>query len=243
MSEQDATQSSTKQRRSRKTNTINQENGKQAPATQRPANDDTEAWKVYWKTQGQPWRTEPEIDAERQKYLAERRNIIPDIEKCIYSFKDIKLTRADVEWLLATHENGRGPVDWSDEKQRKRIGLDLRRADLRYMDLSYLPLSCLLGGEYTKDEWLTIAIASSDIAGIHLEGANLIETQLESSNFTCAHLEGANLTRAHLEEADLRLARLEESFLRGVSLRGCNCIEHIWRQQDWVEFTSVVRQN
>lgn len=63
-----------------------------------------EAWKAYWKAQGQPWRIEPEIEVERQRYLAERRSITPKIEEGIYPFKDIKLTRADVEWLLATHE-------------------------------------------------------------------------------------------------------------------------------------------
>src|SRR2546429_693143 len=55
-----------------------QDNGKVA-TLQRPTTDDPNAWKTYWETQAQPWRTEPEIDAERQKYLAERRNIEPDI--------------------------------------------------------------------------------------------------------------------------------------------------------------------
>jgi hypothetical protein len=32
-------------------------------------NDNTQAWKAYWKAQGQPWCTESEIDVERQKYL------------------------------------------------------------------------------------------------------------------------------------------------------------------------------
>jgi len=80
-----------------------------------PTTNDSEAWKAYWEAQGWPWRTEPEIDAQRQKYLAERRTIMPDFEKGIYPFKDIKLNRADVEWLLATHENGLGPVDWNDK--------------------------------------------------------------------------------------------------------------------------------
>jgi hypothetical protein len=77
--------------------------------------DDREVWHHYWQVQGQPWRTEPEIDEERQKYLTERRHITPNIEQGIYPFKSEKLSRADVEWLLATHENGCGPVDWSDE--------------------------------------------------------------------------------------------------------------------------------
>ena len=97
-----------------------QDNG-QVSTLQRPISDDPEAWKTYWKAQGCRWRTEPEIDAQRQMYLAERRNIVPGIEKGIYPFKDVepKLTRADVEWLLATHENNRGPVDWNDESQEK----------------------------------------------------------------------------------------------------------------------------
>ena len=33
---------------------------------QRPTTNEEEAWKAYWKAQGQEWRTEPEIDAERQ---------------------------------------------------------------------------------------------------------------------------------------------------------------------------------
>src|SRR5689334_16109002 len=102
----------------------NQDNG-QVSTLQRPAADDPNAWKEYWTAKGWPWRTEPEIDAERQKYLAERHAVIPNIEKGIYPFRDIKLSRADVEWLLATHENGRGPVDWSDENQYSRSGLDL----------------------------------------------------------------------------------------------------------------------
>src|SRR2546423_1145876 len=138
MNEEDSRQSSIKQRRSRKTNIANQENSN---SSQRPADDDDkEAWKTYWNKQGQPWRTEPEINAERQKYLAERRDIKPDIEKGIYPFKDIKLSRSDVEWLLATHDNGHGPLHWSDVRAREREGIDVRGAILSRVDLSYLPL-------------------------------------------------------------------------------------------------------
>ena len=30
---------------------------------------DAETWKAYWNVQGQPWRTEPVIDEERQQRL------------------------------------------------------------------------------------------------------------------------------------------------------------------------------
>lgn len=65
--------------------------------TSRPAADDRNGWHVYWAAQGQPWRTEPEIDPKRQTELAQRRTTIPDIEKGIYPFKRMKLSRADIE--------------------------------------------------------------------------------------------------------------------------------------------------
>src|SRR5512135_2020896 len=95
--------------------------------TQQPARVDpqssprsAEDWRKLWQAKGFPWRTEPEIDVKRQEELSKRRTIVPDIEKGIYPFKGMKLSRADVEWLLATHDNGRGPVDWNDESQRER---------------------------------------------------------------------------------------------------------------------------
>jgi hypothetical protein len=117
----------------------------QTPAP-RPTVDDCEAWHVYWKAQGQLWRREPEIDTKRREELDQRRAIVPDIEKGIYPFSNVKLSRADVEWLLATHENGQGPVDWHDGHQRARMGLDLRGTDLRQVNLNRLPLARLSGG-------------------------------------------------------------------------------------------------
>ncbi len=128
----------------------------------RPTTNDTKAWGGYWTALSMPWRTEPEIDAGRQAFLTERRMTVVDEEQDIYPFADMALSRADIEWLLATHESGAmvGPVDWSDESQRGREGLDLRRARLgrieaaRHeadgktlaLDLSYLPLAGLRAG-------------------------------------------------------------------------------------------------
>src|SRR3954453_18086216 len=75
-----------------------------------PPADDHEAWKIYWKASGQPWRTEPENSIKRQQELAQHRAIMPDIQGGIYPFKGMKLSRADVEWLLAVLDD-RGPVD------------------------------------------------------------------------------------------------------------------------------------
>src|SRR5438132_1445092 len=138
MSEQDVRLSSTKQRR-----------------------------KAHWQKQGNLWRTEPEIDAKRQAYLANQRNNTPDIKQGFYPFKDIKLSRADIEWLLATHENREGPIDWDERDERVRIGLNLIGANLQGQDLHELPLA---------------------EAGVHLEGADLSGAHLEGAHLSNAYL-------------------------------------------------------
>jgi uncharacterized protein YjbI with pentapeptide repeats len=179
-------------------------------AIPRPLNDDKGAWTAYWFQQGQPWRTELEIDSERQKYLDERRQITPDMKEGKYPFKDIKLTRADVEWLLATHENGKGPVVWNDISQRTRRGIDLCGADLCYVDLRHLPLTRLHAGlsydlHPSKEE--------RNKAAIRLQGADLRYTHLEGANLSWADLKDADIWRAHLEEADIHKARLHGAYL------------------------------
>ena len=92
------------------------EHNGEAPGSNRPAPEGCTSWPDHWTAQGIPWRTEPAIDEERQRYLAERRAVEPDIERGIYASRDkkgpIKLSRADMGWLLATHESAgmRGPV-------------------------------------------------------------------------------------------------------------------------------------
>jgi len=157
-----------------------EQDGTKATALQRPVNDDKEAWKKYWQAQGQPWRTESEIDSVRQTFLTERLAIKPDIEQGIYPFKDMKLARADVEWLLANHEKGQGPVDWSDEHQQERLGLDLRGADLRQVNLQRLPLIRMRGGLHSY-EWFEASEAQRNMAAIHLEGADLRWARLEGA--------------------------------------------------------------
>src|SRR6266567_3144348 len=194
---------------------MSEPDGTQKTALQRPSNDDKGAWKAYWMTRGQPWRTEPEIDAKRQEYLAERRTIIPEIEQGIYPFKDIKLSRADVEWLVAAHEEGRGPVDWDDERQRKRKGLDLRGADLRRLNLSRLPLTGMHAG---SRHWSYATEDQHKAALAHLEGTSLVYAHLEGAFLAYAHLERAWLSEARLESADLRFAHLEGAYLGNAHL-------------------------
>ncbi len=198
---------------------LSEQNGTQVPTLQRPTTNDPDAWKTYWAAQGWHWRTEPEIDTERQKYLAERRAIKPDIEQGIYPFKDIKLSRADVEWLLVTHENGRGPVDWSDKSQRERWGLDLRGANLCQVDLSFLPLARLRGG-LGWEEWFKTTEQQRKMATVLMVGANLVETNVNGANLVGAELERADLRWTELEIANLRWAQLNGANLVGAQLNG-----------------------
>src|SRR5947209_7411482 len=204
-----------------------QDNG-QVTILKYPTTDKREDWKAYWEAQGQPWRTEPEINNERQKYLDERRNIRPDIEQGIYPFKDVRLSRADVEWLLATHENGRGPVDWNDENQQQRQGLDLCGADLHNEDLRALPLTGLHGGYVGSGTFGELKVPvypeQFTVAAINLENSILIGAHLERAILTHARLVNGSLFNAHLEKADMRSAHLKNARLQGAYLAGANLL-------------------
>lgn len=220
---------------------MSQQDGTQEQALLAPSTDNREAWQAYWQKLGQAWRTEPEIDEERQHYLAERLASPVDEYQGIYPFKHIELKRADVEWLLATHENGRGPVDYYDETQQDRVGIDLRGADLRHANLQNLPLARLVG-DVTWRQWFDLSaeqhlmaavhLESADLKGAHLEeanleyaylqGADLRRAHLEKANLGTAQMQGAYLEEAHLERADLWLARLDEAFIWGTNLAEVN---------------------
>jgi uncharacterized protein YjbI with pentapeptide repeats len=178
-----------------------------------PTTNDLDAWSAYWKAHNQPWRTEPEIDTKRQKELVARCTIIPDIKHGIYPFTGMKLNRADIEWLLGSHENGCGPVNHGDESQWKHNELDLRDADLRGQDLHNLPLMHMLGS-LRWQEWAYTTPEQREAAVVHLEGANLSYTHLEKANLRGAHLERANLYAAHLEGTGLYAAHLEGANLK-----------------------------
>ena len=167
------------------------------------------------------WQTEPEIDSERQQFLCQRLTIAPDIQQSIYPFKGIALTRADIEWLLITHEQGRGPVEWNEPAQRERQGLDLRGADVRHVNLRGLPLACLRGG-LTREEWVATTLEQRALAGVHLEQSELSEAYLEGALLRGAFLQRASLRSTHLEQAVLFQAHLEQAYLRMAHLEGAN---------------------
>lgn len=212
----------------------------------RPNNDDRDSWRDYWQQMGQPWRTEQEIDLKRQQFLSERRAIVPNIEKGIYPFKDVKLYRADVEWLLATHEQGRGPIDWSDESQREHKGLDLRGAILIGENLQELPLTRLRAG-LDWGEGSNLTLDQIKQAATHFEHADLRDTHLEDAILCYTHFEHARLSYAYvnkanmvgvrlvnatlintcLQEADLSEARCEDAYFLGADAKK-TCLREVY---------------
>jgi Pentapeptide repeats (8 copies) len=162
-----------------------------------------------------PWRSQKEIDKDRQNFLAERRAIKPDVATGLYPFQGVTLDCADIEWLLATHESNRvhGPVDWDDGVQRKRIGIDVRGAILNDVDLGGLPLARTCGG-MTGIDYDNATAKQRDMARVHMPDVRLRYARLEGSIFTHANMENADLVSAHLEGADLF----------GVSLNGKNVV-------------------
>jgi uncharacterized protein YjbI with pentapeptide repeats len=136
--------------------------------------------------------TEPEISLERQEELKQCLKPIPDSIQGLYPFRGMKLDRADVEWLSATHDSGRDPVDWVNEPDSGLTGLDLRGADLRQADLHHLPLNRLRGG-FTMMEYRVATVEQRRMAVVLMEEANLFGAQLERANLYSAlqlHLVG-----------------------------------------------------
>src|SRR5258708_28085662 len=99
-----------------------------------PSNtNDLETWKAYWKEQGQPWRTEPAIDEARQQQLLSYYQGVVDIERGMYHFKGVRLSRADVEWVLAMAETTsaeRSLRGRNGGQQHKSVGLPLTSVSL-----------------------------------------------------------------------------------------------------------------
>lgn len=179
----------------------------------------------------QSWQAESEIEPSRRQYLAQRRDTITvDVERGIFPFKGVSLTRADIEWLLASHDGGRGPVIWGDDAQHGRTGLDLRGADLHGVNLSGLPLAYLLGG-LTVEEREALRTAHYDEDPMHVE-----DRVRECSEMAAVHLEGANLTRVHLEGAVLRHAHMQAADLTG-ALMGVD------ESRAFVDFSHEARRN
>ena len=198
-----------------------QQTSQTVPAPVQHSPTSPEEWHRDWQAKGYPWRKEPEIDERRQEELTKRRTIVPNIEKGIYPFKGMKLSRADVEWLLAIHENGQRRADWNDWRQPGPEGLDLRGADLRHVNLSLMPLTRLRAG-LKYEEWENANLEQRSMAVVLMEGASLRWAHLEGAHFYEADLKGADLREAHLEGAHFRGVHLEGAILRGAHLEGAS---------------------
>jgi uncharacterized protein YjbI with pentapeptide repeats len=172
---------------------------------ERPEQRDRESWRAYWDSVGQPWRFEPEISPERQHVLADRRAAGAGNAP----FAGVRLSRADVEWLLATHESRgmRGPVDAEDPEQRLRDGVNLQGADLRQARLGGLPL------------------ARANLSVARLDNANLSQAHLERASFAGSQLVSANLAKAWLMDASFRQANLQDANLTEAHLESANLFE------------------
>ncbi len=182
---------------------------------------------------GQTWRTEPEIDEQRQKDLVKRRTLRTNSEQNLAPFKDETLSRADVEWLLANHESEGvyGPVNLEDDRHGERTSIEISGANLVGVNLSHLPLTRIVGslstqGEVSEQHTLfTINLEKTNLAGAHLEEAYLAGARMSNANLTGGSLREALLNEAHLEKSVLNEADLEYADLTGSHLSGASLIE------------------
>ena len=185
--------------------------------------NDRETWRAYWSERGQPWRTEPQIDSGRQEQLTAALAVTVDIEQSVFPFKGTRLSRADVEWLIA--ENAQVEESKDDHSRAKddgqqpleEYGLDLRGADLSQVNLSGLPLARLRGG-LSLEESRHTTIEQNKAAAVNLTHADLSRAQLQGALLGWGMLDKAVLVEAHLEGADLGMASLREAILAGTHL-------------------------
>jgi uncharacterized protein YjbI with pentapeptide repeats len=187
---------------------------------------DPETWKAYWNGQGQPWRTEPIIDEERQQRLLSYSQGGVDIERGMYPFKGVRLSRADVEWLLALEEQRsvEAHTDGSKSVRQQAFGLDVRGADLSGVNLSHLPLMGLHAG-LSLEEGRHATAEQSRQAAANLAKADMSHAQLQRAQLSWATLDGAVLVEAHLEGADLAKTRLTQAILAGTYLEGADLMK------------------
>jgi hypothetical protein len=112
-----------------------------------------------------------------------------------------------------------GSVDWNDQKQRQRTGIDLRGADVRGALLGALPLTKLLGALEPLEAY-TVARSQRFLAVVQLEWADLSDAHLEFAQFGRPWLQRADLGRAYLYGAYPFVAHLEGPNLSEAKLAG-----------------------
>jgi uncharacterized protein YjbI with pentapeptide repeats len=209
----------------------------------RPTTDFKDDWKAYWTALGMPWRTEPEIDTERQGFLAEQRAAQPSYQRDVYPFSGRHLGRADIEWLLATHEHGgvRGPVmgsmfvaEVADPPNLSGIDLHGVALVLLARELSGQWEEAPIGAETGPNEppvmpgqdEPSLVRWGLDLRGADLHDAHLRTLPLEGlwggqrgDWWQGASADEREAAAVRLERADLRSALLQGSSLRHANLR------------------------
>ncbi len=150
------------------------------PRLQRPNTNDRDGWCAYWQALDQPWRAEPEIDTNRQKYLEGCLAIVPDSAQQRCPFKDVVLSRADVEWLLSTCGKEKKPVDLRASllQEGNFSGLPLEGADLSGAHLEGADLS---GAFFT---------GATDLSGIVLGNQQVVSDSSEGQSAASGGLAG-----------------------------------------------------
>lgn len=201
----------------------------------RPVNGDSESWNKYWTVLGQSWRREPEISEGRKGFLRTCLAVEDSLVKGVYKFKDVKLTRADVEWLLSNHNGGSGPVQLKESENAMEAylsGLDLRGADLEQVDLSELPLAGTMFGFAFSYLPALIDDASVRIEDIKLGPAklnlgNLASADLRGSDFANVTAIGANFSGSLLQSASFYDATMVRCNFSGAKLQGARLSEAV----------------
>jgi uncharacterized protein YjbI with pentapeptide repeats len=134
----------------------------------------------------------------------------PEAERGESAFNGVRLTGADVFWLVARTLAG------TDEAQAVAVKMgQLRRAQ----NNGFLPFNLRLDALHLEGAALVGAhLERASLVGAHLERASLVGAHLERASLSVAHLERADLEGAHLERADLSVAHLEGASLVGAHL-------------------------
>jgi uncharacterized protein YjbI with pentapeptide repeats len=209
------------------------------------------AWPDYGAARGMPWRTEPEIDSERQRFLADCRICRPFWQRDVYPFAGIQLARADIEWLLATHEDEGlvGPVvqNWVDEVPASLIeagtedglGASLAAGDLQQLAVDLLLRGVIEGsgqnevpedgaGDGGEDD-PQVTRWGLDLRGAQLAHVNLRSLPLDSTWgglgkdwWDRATSEQRDAAALHLEGADLHDVWMRQAELRRAHLQRAN---------------------
>jgi uncharacterized protein YjbI with pentapeptide repeats len=179
-------------------------------------------WKRTERISGNRWwKTELDIPVQRQEEL---KKALRDADSAYGApFRDIKLRRPDIVWLLRNEENILDSLPDS-EKQASidQTRLNLREADLHELNLSDLPLAkSLLIDANLKDSYLfRVDLERAELSRANLEGANLEEAILRSASAKEAKLEDARMSGTDMRNAYFESAHFDKAFLAEADMRG-----------------------